>query len=191
MLIVRKTQHRKSTLVQSVLSYAEAGDEDIEIEDGNQSCTREVGRYSIVTPIHQYRLVDLTGHPVLDQPWKRLYNMKAREARVERVAETQQRQPITFNFFDTPGLDDSGGRDMEIMVDILGQLAALKHVSVMIYVRAADRPFNTSFAKFFDYLRRSMPSLCNGLIILHSKYTTTQFNEVLDCGEEDLEEIRR
>ena len=190
-LIVGETQHGKSTLVQSISSYAGAGDEGIEIGDNSQSCTREVGRYSITTTIDQYQLVDHNGHPILEQSWKQLYKIKAREARVEKVAEARRRPPITFNFFDTPGLGDSGGRDMEIMVDILGRLATLKHVSAMIYVRAADKPFTTSFAKFFDYLRRSMPSLCNGLIILHSKYTTMQLNEALDRGEENPEENRR
>ncbi|MCJ1296344.1 hypothetical protein MMC34_007910 [Xylographa carneopallida] len=190
-LIVGETQHGKSTLVQSISSYTGAGNEDIEIGDNSQSCTREVGRYPITTTIDQYQLVDHNGHPILEQSWKQLYKMRTREARVEKIAEPQRRPPITFNFFDTPGLGDSGGRDMEIMVDIFGRLATLKHVSAMIYVRAADKPFSTSFAKFFDYLRRSMPSLCNGLIILHSKYTTTQLNEALDRGEENPEEIRR
>ncbi|MCJ1286456.1 hypothetical protein MMC26_005801 [Xylographa opegraphella] len=190
-LIVGETQHGKSTLVQAISSYAGAGYEDIEIGDNGQSCTKEVGRYSITTTIDQYQLVDHNGHPVLEQSWKQLYKLKARDARVEKVVEPRRRSPITFNFFDTPGLGDSAGRDMEIMVDILGQLATLKYVSAMIYVRAADKPFSTSFAKFFDYLRRSMPSLCNGLIILHSKYTTAQLNEALDRGEEDPEENRR
>lgn len=79
---------------------------------------------------------------------------------------------------------------MEIMANIVGRVSELDHLNAVIYVRNMNKPFGNSFKNFFDYLQRSMPTLCNSLIIVHTAFTIEKVEEFL-LQQKDLAKIRK
>lgn len=124
------------------------------------------------------------------RPFSELVALTNEDALV--VAETPEENGkiLNFTFVDTPGLDDSNGNDMEIMANIVGRIGELDHLNAVIYVRNMSKPFGNFFKPFFEYLQRSMPTLCNGLIIVHSAFTIGKVDEFL-LRLKDLAKVRK
>jgi hypothetical protein len=191
-LIVGETQQGKSTLIKQLSKYAGLSDLNIAIGRGNGSCTKSVGFYSISTELQQYQLVNFTGNPLPpDLSYTQKCDLTNRTAKVVPVEDTRA-EKINFTIIDTPGLSDSdsGNDDMDTMASIIGRLGELHHINAVVYVRSIQEPFGQSFKDFFNYFQRSMPSLSNGLIIVHSNFSTFKVEEFLD-DEKNLAALRR
>lgn len=134
--------------------------------------------------------MDLHGVEIQKKDYSDLLDLTDEDARIVPAKLDDDDRPVAFNFFDTPGLDDSDGNDMEIMADIIGKVGELEHLNAVIYVRSMSRPFNNTFINFFDYIQRSMPSLSNGLIIVNSGFTVDKVEEFLS-QKKDLAQLRR
>jgi hypothetical protein len=188
-LIVGETQQGKSRLIKKISDYAGIYDLNIGIGDGNQSETKTVKAYTISVAPQDYQLVDPEGHPIAEQNYGNLCALGRNDAKVVPV-NTQGGDKTTFNFIDTPGLNDSHGDDLINMAHIVGKCSEISHLNALIYVRSIDGPLSKSFHQFFDYLRRCLPNFSNGFIILHTRYTTRLVNENLE-QEVDLAKLRR
>lgn len=156
---------------------------------GNVSCTKNFGQYQVTTAPRRYHLTDLHGKEIKEE-YSDLLDLTNEDAKIVPAKLEDHDKPINFSFFDTPGLDDSDGNDMEIMAEIIGKVGELEHLNAVIYVRSMTRPFNETFMKFFDYFKRSMPNLCNGLIIINSNFTVDKVEEFLSQNK-DLAKLRR
>ena len=188
-LIVGETQQGKSTLVKFLNRYAGSPELDIEIGNGNISCTKGVGEYQISARLRRFRIADMRGNTLSGLSFTEFCDLGPRQAQVLEV-EDGDTTTVKFMFVDTPGLDDSDGDDLEIMAGIVGRVAEISHINAVMYVRDINSPFSSSFQQFFSYIQRSMPSLSGGLIIIHSKYTLGKIEEFLD-EDTDLASNRR
>ncbi|KAK6334774.1 hypothetical protein TWF718_010220 [Orbilia javanica] len=193
-LIVGETQQGKSTLVKHIHTYAGLPDPNIEIGSGNVSCTRIPQYYEIDVKLRSYHLEDQSGNKIeiKKENYRKLCTYDNEDAKV--VLTTPESglpyRTVRFNILDTPGLDDSDGKDMDIMAGILAKAGELSHIHAIVYVRNASTNFGESFKSFFGYLQRSMPSLARGLVIVHSSYTPMRVNSHIRQGK-DWSEIRR
>lgn len=160
------------------------------ISSGNVSCTKTVGVYQVTTAIQRYHLTDLNGNNIEKQPYSELVDLTEDDAKIVPGTPENKGRKIKFAFIDTPGLDDSDGNDMEIMANIVGRVGELDHLNAVVYVRNINRPFGSSFTRFFDYIQRSMPTLCAGLIIVHSGFTVEKVEEFLS-RKKDLAKLRK
>ena len=157
---------------------------------GSVSCTKNVGQYDISTALCRYYLTDMGGKEIKTKDYSDLVDLADDEAKVVAAKPEHGGRVIKFTFFDTPGLDDSDGNDMEIMAEIIGKVGELEHLNAVIYVRSISRPFGNAFTRFFDYIQRSMPNLCNGLIIVNSGFTVEKVEEFLS-RKKDLANLRK
>ena len=157
---------------------------------GNVSCTRNVGQYDISTALRRYYLTDLNGKEIKKKDYSDLVDLMNDDAKVVAATPEHGGKVFKFTFFDTPGLDDSDGNDMEIMANIVGKVGELDNLNAVIYVRNMGRPFGNAFTRFFDYIQRSMPNLCNGLIIVNSGFSVEKVEEFLS-RKKDLAELRK
>lgn len=172
-LIVGETQHGKSTLIKQIGRYAKSSDLHIRIGNGNGSCTTAVGQYNFSIPLHKYKLLDNLGKPFTEKTVEALSQMRTAEAIATREPETEG-STRSFTFIDTPGLNDSGGDDMDLMAGIISKVSSLHHLNAIIYVRSVHGAFSASFRKFFSYIQRSMPSISEGMIIAHTRFTVKE-----------------
>lgn len=131
-----------------------------------------------------------TNGEVIRRPFPELVALTNDNAVAEAAKPEENGKIHGFTFIDTPGLDDSSGNDMEIMANIVGRIGELDHLNAVIYVRNMNKPFGNSFKALFEYLQRSMPTLCNGLIIVHSAFTIEKVEEFL-LRQKDLAKLRK
>ncbi|KAF3917567.1 hypothetical protein AA313_de0202875 [Arthrobotrys entomopaga] len=191
-LVVGETQQGKSTLIRNLLEYAKLPDADIKIGNGNRACTANPQDYEMDIPLRSYHLEDHIGNPIkVDKDsYSDLIDYGEDDAKVVQDSPDDQVETLRFRFLDTPGLNDTEGRDVELMAAILGKVAEMKSVNAVIYVRKIDKHFGNSFHDFLGYFQRSMPSLAGGLIIVHSAYTTMKVEKFLREGK-SAAELRR
>ena len=146
---------------------------------GNVSCTQRVGHHQVSTILRQFYLQDMDGKKIKKLQYQDLVDLTDEDATVLEHKPEEDGKVLTFNLIDTPGLDDSGGDDMEIMAKIAGEMGQLSHLNAIVYVRNMNKPFSASFSRFYSYIQRSMPNLSNGLIIVHSGFTVEKVDEAL------------
>jgi hypothetical protein len=188
-LVVGETQQGKSTLIKRITKYAGAPKHDIKVGDGNSSCTKSVTGYLVTVAPKEYRLVDSDGNPLTDLPYDKLRDLDDEEASVSEFAE-EISTPITFNFIDTPGLNDSDGDDINNMAHIVGHCSGLKHINALLYVRSYHEPYSRAFRQFFDYLQRCLPDINRGFIVLHTRFAAERIkgdiNDAAQLRREDF-----
>ncbi|KAJ6257429.1 hypothetical protein Dda_8320 [Drechslerella dactyloides] len=191
-LVVGETQQGKSTLVRNLLEYAKMPEADVKVGNGNRACTINPQDYEMEVPLRSYHLEDHIGNnlKVDKDSYSDLIDFGEDDAKVVQDLPDDQIETVKFRFLDTPGLNDSEGRDMELMAGILGKAAEMEYVNAVIYVRKIDKHFGNSFQDFLSYFQRSMPSLAGGLIIVHSAYTTMKVEKFLREGKSPAE-LRR
>ena len=169
-LVVGETQEGKSTLIKQISRYAQATGPNIRIGRGHRSCTTAVGEYNFSIPLQKYCLLDNTGAPIRERDFESLGRLRNEDATVSRKPETEG-STQNFTFIDTPGMNDSGGDDMDLMAGIVSKVSSLHHLNAIIYVRSVESAYNASFRNFFSYIQRSMPSISEGMIITHTRFT--------------------
>lgn len=193
-LVVGESQQGKSSLIKSLTSYAGLPESDIGIGTGNLACTKIVKQYEIPTVLRKFKLADPGGHALPKLSYSALCALGPEDAQVLTMDEDADhpidKEVINFSFIDTPGLDDSDGQDFEIMADIIGRVGQLDHINAVIYVRSTNKAFGRSFHQFFNYIQRSMPTLSNGLVIVHSHFSVEDV-EQFASENKDLAAIRR
>ncbi|KAK3169506.1 hypothetical protein OEA41_008890 [Lepraria neglecta] len=120
-LVVGETQNGKSTMIRQMGVYAGVPDINVKIRFGNVSCTRNVGQYDISTALRRYYLTDLNGKGIKKKDYSDLVDLMNDDAKVVAATPEDGGKVVKLTFFDTPGLDDSDGNDMEIMANIVGK----------------------------------------------------------------------
>lgn len=188
-IITGECQQGKSTLIQQLSRYAGTVDMPIGIGDGNKACTMEVSNYDMSVKLRTFQMVDAAGQPLERKQYSDLAALEENEVKAVEVSGVDT-PTFKFRFVDTPGLNDTHGDDFAIMSRILGRAADLGHVNALVYVRSVENHFGSSFKSFFRYIQRSMPGICNGLIVVHSCFTVDRVQEFLE-EDQRLEDIRR
>ncbi|PNP78511.1 hypothetical protein FNYG_08141 [Fusarium nygamai] len=190
-LILGETANGKSTLIRQLGVYAGNKSPDVEIGHGNLSCTKEVGKYPLSTQLCSFYLEDTySGQPLKKKGYSELVDFTDEDAIVVANKPDEHGKVFNFELIDTPGLDDSNGNDMGIMAEIVSKVSELSHLNAVIYVRSMNKPFGTSFIRFYEYMQRCMPMISNGLIVVHTGYTVDRVERALS-EKIDLAKQRR
>ena len=188
-LVTGECQQGKRTLIRQFARYAKIPNLQIGIGSGSVRCTTEVANYDMAVTLREYQLIDSNNQIIANRQYSDLVELRPEQARVVEI-QSATAPGHRFRFIDTPGMNDTFGEDFSIMSRILSRAADLGHINALVYVRDVESGFGSSFQRFFNYIRKSMPSLCNGLIIVHSRYTVDRVEELLDENQR-LDEIRR
>lgn len=190
-LILGETANGKSTLIRRLGVYSGNKTPEVLIGNGNESCTKIVESHPVSTPLHSYSLLDTQDKPITCSDYDELLELDWEQVKkVQSVAEEGGRT-FHFEFFDTPGLDDSGSNDMAIMADIIRNITTLTHLNAIIYVRSMEQSFGHAFRTWYDYLERCMPMLCRGMIIVHSRFTMDKVADAISDGVDLANDRRR
>ncbi|KAF5684302.1 hypothetical protein FCIRC_4005 [Fusarium circinatum] len=86
---------------------------------------------------------------------------------------------IRIRLIDTPGLDDSDGKDFENMSDVLGTLNQLakspqvweRNIHAVVLVYNAQSSFSYSFQSIIQDYHRCMPNLFGGLSVVNTNFS--------------------
>jgi flagellar biosynthesis GTPase FlhF len=186
-LLVGETQQGKSTLIQKLHAYADAPI-NIGIGTGDSSCTTAVGIYPLAIPLRKFKLVSTDETDLHDYDFADLCDLGTDEAEI--APEQTPEEKVDFILVDTPGLDDSMGNDMENMAGIISKVGELDHLNAVVYIRKGDKPFSPVFREFFHYLDRSMPAICNGLIVVNT-FFSVDYEQQHFRNNKDAKKIRK
>lgn len=167
-LLIGQSQSGKSTLLEAIKQYANP-DYQIDnsrIGNGNVACTNEPRVEDVVTCLPTYKIREASRYGLQEidlehyleetrfDDFKALLN---RRDGLEVTAESNSSSFSRFRIIDTPGLDDSEGRDIEILGRIFSVLQSLGHLHLVIITdshgttlapgyQAALRTYSTLFA---------------------------------------------
>lgn len=106
---------------------------DIKIGYGNVSCTKVVGQYDIEAPLNRFKLVDAAGHLIKESSYEKLCELDEDEAKMILVDGDVEK--ATFPLFDTLGLDDSEGVDLDNMAATLSRIGQLDYLNTRIDIQ--------------------------------------------------------
>ena len=98
------------------------------------------------------------------------------------IKQRQSHGPcIRLRLIDTPGLDDSEGKEYENMKDVLGMLNTMaqslikeeRDINALALVYNSNGSFSYSFQKTLKDYERSMPNLFGGLAVINTNFSVT------------------
>ncbi|KID81315.1 hypothetical protein MGU_11314 [Metarhizium guizhouense ARSEF 977] len=217
-LIIGPTQNGKSTLINRIRNLADHGDtESARVGNGMTSLTTRCNVYDLHVPITKYKLVDMNNFTDINIP-----DDEGKLFELDGIWDNQDMdvQPIDQNaprlhvrLIDTPGLDDSRGRDkdMQNIWTVLKFLTATaesetpwdRYISTILFVCNANKAFSSDFQEIFKYYKQCMPNLFGSLAIInthfsidkwHQKYTRwipSQLSNVGHTAKDDVIQARR
>ncbi|KAF9944650.1 hypothetical protein BGZ65_011763, partial [Modicella reniformis] len=151
----------KSTFIESAKLYADPSYvvNDDRIGIGNESHTQGVHVEEVTTSLPIYRLYDLNDSRELDtsqiKDEKAFKTLLVREDDLElRAEEVPGSKLVRFRIFDTPGLDDTNGNDIQNIARIFSALATVNTFNLIIIVDSHYVPLipsqKSAFATYFD-----------------------------------------
>jgi GTPase SAR1 family protein len=191
-LIIGPSQNGKTTFINRMCSLAlnkvEKG------EEGNRDfkCTTISKVYELDLPLSDYIMIDKQTGQVFNPPdlstdedkvlkgWRRMTTSKyALELR-------DRRGPVVkIRLIDTPGLDDSEGKDFENMENVLEMLNHLgqsekaweREIHAIVLVYNANNAFSASFQSIVHDYYNCMPNLFGGLSVVNTNFSLTTLSE--------------
>ena len=188
-LVIGPSQNGKSTFVNRLVSLSVKSAPLAKEGDGNFKCTNDCTVYDLEVPLTDYKLVEIEGGrdyevPSVEEEEKILAGAWWKKQTKSRLAikQRQSRGPlIRLKLIDTPGLDDSEGKDYDNMEHVLGMLNELaqspneedRGINALALVYNANGAFSYSFQKTMKDYERSMPNLFGGLAVINTNFSVT------------------
>lgn len=165
-LLLGPTQAGKSTFIESVKLYADPSYvvDTGRIGSGNESCTSNVHVEVVTTSLPIYRLYDLDDDNrefdtsrIKDE--KAFKKFLAREDALELLADEEpDATKVQFRIFDTPGLDDTKGNDIQNIAKVLSALSGLNELHLVLIMDSHHVPLvqsqKAAFSTYFDLFQR-------------------------------------
>jgi len=138
------------------------------IGDGNHSTTQFSTLYDLeMLPIRfPYSDEGSPGfqEPLFEEAFDNDYNLDPTPLPVPGA------KPLRLQVADTPGLDDSEGKDEEHIIGILKMILRLRKVVGVIFVVNSTTPFSGSFLSFLKYYRNLIPQVSQQYFIVHTRF---------------------
>lgn len=188
-LVIGPSQNGKSTFVNRLINLSVRPPPHAKEGDGNFKCTSACTVYDLELPLTDYKLISIENGRDYDVPsieeeekilagawWKK--QTKAKFA----IKQRHHHSPLVrLRLIDTPGLDDSEGKDYENMKDVLEILNTMakspvkeeRSINALALVYNANSPFSYSFQKTLKDYERSMPNLFGGLAVINTNFSVT------------------
>lgn len=186
-LLIGPTQTGKSTLINRLTSVAVGAGGEAPTGDGMQSCTTGCKVYEVKVPMTRYKLVNRNTHEDVEIPEdeQSVFDLfwRTQEATVEPVSP---RGPLlNLRLIDTPGLDDSRGRDQTNIYSVLQYLTqmsksedpSLRSISTILFVCNANKSLTRDFQDIFRYYQRCMPNLFGSLAIVNTHFSIEKWQQ--------------
>ncbi|KLU82806.1 hypothetical protein MAPG_01874 [Magnaporthiopsis poae ATCC 64411] len=191
-LLVGPSQNGKTTLINRLISMAANSDRVERGKEGdkNKKCTLTTAEYDLEVPMSQYVLIDrMTGEVVdgiasdeatLMTQWRRI---KATDYAI-RMADANPLY-LKLHLIDTPGLDDSEGKDYENMEDVLGTLNRLsqakepwkRKLNAMVLVYNSNNSFSGSFQTIVQNYHKCMPNLFETMAVVNTHFDMANLSQ--------------
>ncbi|KAF9369973.1 hypothetical protein CPB97_003122 [Podila verticillata] len=179
-LVFGKTQAGKSTFIEFVKNYA---NQQYDIDDtllgtGFKSTTGYPIRHVVTSNLPTYSVVDKTGAlmdiDTLGETSKDhedyLDALNDRKARLIPAPQDPDALPpaqIKITFLDTPGIEDTNGRDTEHAPKIIDEMAKLRTLNLIVVIVNCEEPPSKSHQLAFDYYSKVIQVLqgCHSNIV--------------------------
>jgi len=190
-LVIGPSQNGKSTFINRLVNLAVSPIDLAEEGDGNFKCTYHCTIYNFEVPLTDYKLVTIGDErdydiPDLDDEEKFLSGAWWKKQTRTKCAIRPRRRHgpvIKLRLIDTPGLDDSDGKDYENMEDVLSTLNRLaqspvkweREIDALALVYNANGSFSYSFQKTLKDYERCMPNLFGGLSVINTNFSVTNW----------------
>jgi GTPase SAR1 family protein len=188
-LVIGPSQNGKSTFVNRLVNLATTEVSYAKEGDGNFKCTETCTVYDLEVPLTDYKLVSVQDGmdynvPDLKEEVKFLGGAWWKKQTKTKYA-IRPRQPhgpcIRLRLIDTPGLDDSEGKDYENLKEVLGTLNTMakspvkweREIRAVALVYNANNAFSYSFQNTIKDYQRCMPNLFGGLSVINTNFSVT------------------
>ncbi|KAF9957278.1 hypothetical protein BGZ65_002152 [Modicella reniformis] len=164
-LLLGPAQAGKSTFLESVKLYADPTHvvETTRIGNGNKTCTQDVRCEMVTTNLPIYRLYDLDDDNrevdistiLLEESEKTFKKLLDREEDLDLYKEEVPGSTwAQFRFFDTPGLDDTNGNDVQNVAKIFSSLSNVKVFHMILILSSCRVPLTetqvAAYKTYFD-----------------------------------------
>jgi GTPase SAR1 family protein len=186
-LVIGPSQNGKTTFINRIIQLAVNEVPFGKEGDGNFKCTTKCGIYDLAIPLTDYFLRDKATGKEYDVPditdeeeilkdawWRKQTALKYGIEPCRPNAPT-----VSIRLIDTPGLDDSEGKDFENMSDVLETLNQLakspmrweRRIHAVVLVYNSQSPFSYSFQSIIKDYHRCMPNLFGGLSVVNTNFS--------------------
>ncbi|KAF9940987.1 hypothetical protein BGZ67_006225 [Mortierella alpina] len=181
-LLLGQTQSGKSTFLEYIKQYADPSYkvQHNRIGDGLESHTQEVLSEEIVTNLPQYVVYDKRAKqeldivPYFERPDKYKAQIKRKDGLELRRVLNPDSRTRRFRIFDTPGLNDTGGNDVQNVYNIISALSQDVDINLILIVDYPEigltpdfqqtlRNYNTVFLGMqgiMAFVHTRVPNIC-------------------------------
>ncbi|KAI8349804.1 hypothetical protein B0O80DRAFT_459359 [Mortierella sp. GBAus27b] len=179
-LLLGPTQSGKSTFIETVKQYADPSysPNNARIGTGNESHTQEVHVEIITTNLPAYRLYDLEDNLEInitrslsgmsDRAYKKLL------ARDDDLTLLPEEVPgssfVQFRLFDTPGLDDTNGNDIQNIARTFTGLSGVNEFHMVLLIDSHEVPLTISQKAAFQTYFGLFEELKSLITVVHTKF---------------------
>ncbi|KAG0038660.1 hypothetical protein BGZ82_011313 [Podila clonocystis] len=195
-LMFGKTQAGKSTFIEFVRNYADpayAIDDNL-LGTGNTSKTREPILFDVSSNLPSYEAFDSTGNgidrntiaeecPELDDFLDTVNNRKSELKPAGQESSSQLRR-TKITFLDTPGIEDTNGRDIVHAPKIVDEMVKMKSFNLIIVIVNCKEAPSKSHQLAFDYYSKVIQALQGSLSNVVFVYTHVDYEQ---CHHSDVD----
>ncbi|KAK3329985.1 hypothetical protein B0H66DRAFT_42662 [Apodospora peruviana] len=194
-LVIGPSQNGKTTFINRLISMA--ANENVEMGregDKNGKCTVAVTEYDLEVPTSDYTLVDKGTRQDFEVPdiamdEEKLLNGNRWKKMTSQKYHVRLRNPdapyLRLHLIDTPGLDDSEGKDYENMEDVLGTLNRLsqadeawkRQLNAIVLVYNANNAFCSSFQSIIRHYHQCMPNLFGTMAVVNTHFDLVNLSQ--------------
>jgi hypothetical protein len=194
-LVVGQTQQGKSSFISKLRELAECTGRGPKIGLGGRSMTVDCDIYELSLSTTDYKLIGKQGEifmPQLPKDEVDLYEQFARDKNLTIKAVDEFAPHVKLRLIDTPGLDDSEGRDAEHMEKVLHMLSqygrhkdpSYQYISGIMFVTKMQTPYNAIMQRIFKYYAQCMPNLFRGAAIINTNFHAGDWETKVDEYEQ-------
>lgn len=197
-LVLGRTQSGKSSLTQHMMQYADPTcsiDQSV-LGDGNTSKTESIKRICISSNLPAYEIVDkATGmtvdvqnlHAIQDEcDFHELLSGREHKYTLSMVAPDPTMLPsdcVEFQFLDTPGLNDTDHRSVDIAANIVKEILATRTFNLILVTVSALSPLTVEYRLELEYYAKVLQGLHANIAFLytHVDYANCHHSNTNHC----------
>lgn len=181
-VVIGPTQNGKSTFINMARSLSKQSSDAVKIGNGSESCTVDCEAKDLLIPLTSYKLVDpSTGRdiPIPDDE-EELFDSLWGKKRYQVVPVGPERPPIRLRIIDTPGLDDSKGRDAEHIQKVLQAVVKEPFITAIAFICSVGNAFSAGFQDVYEYYSHCMPNLMapGALAVINTNFSVTTWQQM-------------
>ncbi|KAF9379131.1 hypothetical protein CPB97_009148 [Podila verticillata] len=201
-LLLGKTQAGMTSFVEYVKKYADqqyAVDESL-LGKGYKSKTAHPTRYEVASNLPTYEVLDANGERINIYKLAELYsdpddyaevinNRKVTMRVVPRDSSTPPSRDVEFTFLDTPGVENTDGKDLEQASEILDQMTKARYFNLILIVINTEEHPSQPHQLAFDYYSKVIQALQGHQFNVVFLYTHVRYGNVHPSNVEQQQNL--